>query len=216
MRTDTNSPPWQPVLDFWFPEGRDLNVDPAAHGRHWQWRMRGGADREVVARFSELAEAAAAGQLEGWAETAEGRLALIIVLDQFSRSVWRGSARAFAQDPAALTLTLEGLASDHYEALATPWFQVVYGLPLGHCEGEDHLDRLTLLVRLREEIAAQAPAPLQPFYQSLVRQAERVRRVIARFGRHPHRNTLLNRPSTPEEESYIARGHFPHQRSFRF
>lgn len=215
MEHSNDDPPWQSVLEYWFPEGRQLDVDPAVHGKHWQWRMRGGADQEVVACFSPLAAEGALGRLDAWAAHPEGRLALIIVLDQFSRSVWRGSARAFAQDPAALALALEGLGNGHYEALTTPWFKLVYGLPLGHCEGQDHLDRLNLLVRLREEIAAEAPVPLQPFYRSLERQAQRVREVIARFGRHPHRNALLDRPSTPEEEAYIARGEFPHRRDFR-
>jgi uncharacterized protein (DUF924 family) len=136
------------------------------------------------------------------------------VLDQFSRSVWRISARAFAQDPAALALALEGLSNGHYLALPTPWFRIVHGLPLGHCEGADHLDRLDLLIELRKEIAVQAPGHLQPIYQSLVKQAHDVRTVIAAFGRHPHRNQLLGRPSTAAEETYVAQRQFPHLRVF--
>lgn len=74
-----------------------------------------------------------------------------------------------------------------------PWHKIVYGLPLGHCEGVDHLDRVDLLIRLRQEIAGQAPAQLLPTYESLVKQARDVRSIIASFGRHPHRNTLLDR-----------------------
>src|SRR5699024_2549815 len=143
-----------------------------------------------------------------WASDAEGRLALIIVLDQFSRSRWRGNADAFAQDRAALALAMEGLANGHYAALTTPWLKIVFGLPLGHCEGQDHLERLDLLIRLREDIAAQAPAELQPIYLSLLTQAHEVRKVIATFGRHPHRNQALGRLSTPAEEAYIAGGKF--------
>ena len=206
---------WDDVLDFWFPEGYSLNVDTRTHSAHWHWRMQGGADDEIVTRFSSVAEQAAAGALDHWAHDPHGRLALIVILDQFSRSVWRGNARAFAQDPHALVLTNEGLANGHYAALEMPWFKVVFGLPLGHCEGPDHLQRLDRLIGLREEIAADAPVPLRPIYGSLVRQARDVREVIASFGRHPHRNVVLGRTSTPAEEFYIARGAFPHKKAFQ-
>jgi uncharacterized protein (DUF924 family) len=206
---------WHDVLEFWFPEGRQAEVDVETHGDHWSWRMRGGADVEIVARFSELTTRGAEGDLDQWASDPKGRLALIIVLDQFSRSVWRGAARAFAQDLAALVLTRDGLSNGHYAALPMPWLKIVYGLPLGHCEGPDHLERLDLLIRLREEIAAEAPQHLRPVYRSLVKQAHDVRQIIAAFGRHPHRNQALGRPSTPAEEAYIAQGSFPHLRAFQ-
>lgn len=204
--------PWHEVLDFWFPEGREVVVFPERHRDFWLWRMRGGADSEIAARFSGLTAKGADGTLDHWAADPGGRLALVIVLDQFSRTVWRGSARAFAQDRAALALTLDGLANGHYAALSQPWHKIVFGLPLGHCEGPDHLQRLDLLIRLRGEIAAQAPENLQPIYHSLVQQAGKVREVIAAFGRHPHRNEILGRQSTAAEQAYIAAGSFPHQR----
>jgi uncharacterized protein (DUF924 family) len=191
-----------------------LTFDADTHRDHWFWRMRGGAEGEISARFSELTAEGAAGRLDRWASDPEGRLALIIVLDQFSRSVWRGTARAFAQDPEALALAMEELSNGHYAALPTPWFKVVHGLPLGHCEGPDHLERLELLIRLREEIAAEAPAHLQPIYQSLVKQARDVKQVIAAFGRHPHRNQVLDRSSSPTEAAYLKEGEFPHERAF--
>lgn len=206
---------WDEVLDFWFPEGCALDVDPQAHHAHWRWRMQGGADAEIMARFADLTESAAQGRLDAWAQDPHGRLALITVLDQFSRSVWRDDARAFAQDPCALSLVMCGLANGDYARLQTPWFQIVFGLPLGHCEGPDHLQRLDQLITLREGIAATAPTPLQPIYSGLVRQARDVRKIIAAFGRHPHRNDLLNRKSTTEEEAYLAKGQFPHMKAFR-
>ncbi|MBZ0122472.1 MAG: DUF924 domain-containing protein [Roseovarius sp.] len=129
--------------------------------------------------------------------------------------LWRDDARAFAQDPHALSLATEGLSNGHYAALETPWFQVVFSLPLGHCEGPDHLQRLDRLITLREEIAAAAPGHLREIYSSLADQARDVRKVIAAFGRHPHRNGLLNRKSTAAEEAHIAEGQFPHRRAFR-
>ncbi len=206
---------WDDVLDFWFPEGRSLDIEAAAHHAHWRWRMQGGADDEIIARFSGLTETAAHGRLDHWAADPHGRLALIILLDQFSRSVWRDDPRAFAQDPHALSLVREGIANGHFAALETPWFQIVFGLPLGHCEGPDHLERIDLLIELRTAIAAGAPAHLQPIYASLADQARDVRKVIAAFGRHPHRNEILNRDSTAAEKDYIAKGRFPHKKAFR-
>ncbi len=207
--------PWRPVLDFWFPEGRSLEMDAETHRDHWSWRLHGGADDEIAGHFADLAASAAVGDLDSWSTDAEGRLALITVLDQFSRSLWRGTPRAFAQDLAALSLAMEGFANGHYASLNTPWFKTAYSQPLGHCEGPDHLERIDLLIGLRDKIAAQAPVYLQPIYQSLVQQAGNVRKVIAAFGRHPHRNRVLGRQSTSEEEAYIAAGDFPHERAFR-
>ncbi len=206
---------WDDVLDFWFPEGRSLDVDAQTHQALWLWRMQGGADDAIVAQFLGLAERAAEGGLDHWADSPHGRLALIIVLDQFSRSVWRDDARAYAQDPHALALVKEGLSNGHYSSLETPWFQIVFGLPLGHCEGPDHLQRLDLLIGLREDIADAAPEPLRAIYSTLANQARDVRKVIATFGRHPHRNGVLERKSTAAEEAYIAAGRFPHDKAFR-
>ena len=203
------------VLAFWCPEGRALDVDPERHAGHWGWRMHGGADEAIAARFARLTAHAAEGALDHWAATPEGKLALIVVLDQFPRSLWRGSARAFAQDPAALRLALAGLASGDYAALGLPWFQIAFTQPLGHAEGADHLARIDRLIELRRQIAASAPEPLRPLYDSLVAQARQVRLVIASFGRHPHRNAVLRRTSTPAEAAYLARGKFPHLRAFR-
>ncbi len=207
--------PWNDVLDFWFPEGGSSQIKAETHCGHWSWRLHGAADNTIVERFADLTRSAASGDLDDWADEPEGRLALIIVLDQFSRSLWRGTPRAFAQDPAALSLAMEGFSNGHYASLGMPWFRIVYSQPLGHCEGPDHLARIDLLIRLREEIAAQAHASLQPIYQSLVKQAGDVRKVIAAFGRHPHRNQVLGRESTPEEDAYIAEGDFPHERAFQ-
>lgn len=206
---------WQEILAFWFPEGQSPHLDLDTHRDYWFWRMRGGADQEIIQRFAEITATAAAGELNHWASHPEGRLALIIILDQFSRSVWRDSPRSYAQDPAALQLVHEGFQHNHFEVLTTPWHKIVYGLPLGHCEGPDHLERLDLLIQLRKEIAAQAPPHLTPIYEALIKQAQDVRAVIAAFGRHPHRNSLLGRDSTSDEVLYITKKQFPHLRAFQ-
>ena len=203
------------VLAFWFPEGHRLEIDPERHAEHWRWRMHGGADEAIAARFGPLTARGAAGALDHWARTPEGRLALIVVLDQFPRSLWRGTPRAYARDPAALALALAGLENGDYAALAPPWFQIAFTQSLGHAEGPEHLDRIDRLIGLREEIAARSPKHLQPLYHSLVAQARDVRRVIAGFGRHPHRNAILGRASTPAELAWLEKGAFPHLRAFR-
>lgn len=190
-------------------------MDAETHRKHWFWRMQGGADAAIVARFSELTARGVQGKLDHWADEPEGRLSLIVVLDQFSRSLWRGTPRAFAQDAAALALAMDGLDNGHFQVLATPWFKIAHTQPLGHCEGPNHLERIDLLIRLRKEISSATPDRLQPIYRSLVNQAEDVRQVIAAFGRHPHRNHILGRQSTPEEKEYLEKGDFPHLRAFR-
>lgn len=106
------------------------------------------------------------------------------------------------------------MTNGHYQALTAPRRRIAHTQPLGHGEGADHAERMDRLVRLRREVAASAPAPLQPIYQGLVKQAEDVRDVILAFGRHPHRNQVLDRPSSPAELTYVARGQFPHKRAF--
>ena len=204
---------WDDILDFWFPEGSGVDIDAALHREHWMWRMRGGADAQVIARFTDTTERAARGEFDHWADDLHGRLALIVVLDQFSRSVWRDSPEAFAQDAKALALGLEGYRNGHYAALETPWYKTVYNLPLTHCEGPDHLERLDRAISLAQQILAEAPPNLKPGYQFGAEQPLEARKVIAAFGRHPHRNAVLGRTSTQEEEAYVAEGRFPHLRA---
>ena len=185
------------ILDFWFPDGP--NPDPTEHVDLWTWRMRGGAHEEIIAKFSATTKEAADGQLDHWQDTAHGRLALIILLDQFSRSVWAGTASAFAQDTKALELCLDGLDNGHFDALENGWQKTTFKLPLEHCECPDHLANLDRAVAIALRIAEEVPQPLKAFYVAGVQQPVKHRAVIARFGRHPHRNATLGRTSTPEE-----------------
>lgn len=199
------------MLDFWFPAGAGKDLETQTE--YWTWRMRGGADASIVERFSEITERAARGECEAWAGTPRGRLALIVVLDQFSRSVWRDSPRAFAQDQRAVDLVREALANGHYDALPNVWEKTFSIIPLGHCEGPDHLERLDLAVALARNILREAPEYLKRLYAFQAEKPGMVREVIRAFGRHPHRNRTLGRVSTPEEIAYLARGDLPHQRA---
>jgi uncharacterized protein (DUF924 family) len=198
---------FEEVLRFWFP---DLSsADHARIVRQFEWWFRGGADGAICERFANLLERAIRGDLDPWARQARSRLALIIVLDQFSRSLFRNTARAFAQDPKALDLAREGIEIGHYAALATPWEKTFFFLPLGHSEDLSHVQKA---LRLAEELVEPAPAEFQKILQHSASQARGHRDVIARFGRHPHRNAILGRQSTPEELEYLARGEFVHTR----
>ncbi len=131
------------VLDLWFPDSGHQN-DPAAHAAFWDERMQGGMDAAIKARFAGLTEAAATGKLDHWAETPRGRLALLIALDQFPRSLWRDTPAAFAQDIKAARLALEGIDNGDFDCLA-PWEQTFFHIAISHCEGPDHLERLDRL-----------------------------------------------------------------------
>jgi uncharacterized protein (DUF924 family) len=198
---------FEEVLRFWFsswPSG-----DRPAMVRQMEWWFRGGADSEIVERFPPLLDQAKRGELDSWSDSPRSRLALIIVLDQFSRTIHRGTAQAFAQDPKALGLALEGIENGHYAALYNPWEKTFFFLPLGHSEDLTNLERV---VKLAEELAREAPQELRGMLEFSANQARGHRDVIARFGRHPHRNEVLGRQSTSEELEYLATGQLVHTR----
>jgi uncharacterized protein (DUF924 family) len=178
--------------------------------RQLEWWFRGGADGDIRNGFAELLERATCGALDSWSSDARSRLALIIVLDQFSRTIHRGTAQAFALDPKARGLTLEGIDVGYYARLETPWEKTFFFLPLGHSEDIEHQE---LAVKLAEEVAQNAPLEQRALLDFSATQARGHRDVIARFGRHPHRNELLGRQSTPEELQYLATGQLVHTRA---
>ena len=199
------------VLGLWFPDDSHW-TDPDRHGGFWETRMQGGMDKVICSEFADLTRAAALGRLDHWAESPRGRLALLIALDQFSRSLWRDTPAAFGQDIKSARLALEGIEMGHYDALDAPWERQFYVIAISHCEGPDHLARMDMLIEMSKNIAVELPENLARFKELGVAQAERVRGIIERFGRHPHRNEILGRISTPEEETYISAGDFPHLR----
>jgi uncharacterized protein (DUF924 family) len=196
------------VLDFWFPENNFWGSTDSFNV--WiRERMYGGMDRSICEDFADLTIAAARGELDHWAESSEGRIALLIALDQFPRSLWRGSPAAYAQDIKASRLVIEGVRNGHFAAVK-PWKKLFYLIALGHCEGPDHLDRIDLIDVLTESLLAEMPPALASSGDMLLAQNARVRSVIVRFGRHPHRNAHYGRVSGAAEEEYITTGDFPH------
>lgn len=198
----------QNVLRFWFPQ--QLGSDYASQVRQLEWWFRGGADAAIAERFSVLLAQATQGELDHWSHEPQSRLAFILVLDQFSRTLYKGTDRAFAQDAKARALTLQGLANGHYTALVTPWEKTFFFLPLGHSEELAHVE---LAVKLAEELVDHASSEFRRMLEHSASQARGHRDVIARFGRQPHRNAALGRPSTPEELDYLASGQLVHLRS---
>ena len=187
----------QEVLSYWFPPGIH-DADAETYQEQWLRWFAGGpeVEQEITKRFGGVLEQARRGEVDSWGQTPRGRLALIIVLDQFSRSVYKGTPLAYAQDPAALRLTREGIAAgmDRDMEVAERLF---FTMPLGHAEGPDHMERMDLAVCRAEEELDLAPPQLRPLYEFSLSQARAHRDVIARFGRHPHRNAVLGCASTP-------------------
>ncbi len=197
------------VLSYWFPEGFN-EADPQTRRRQGERWMHGGpeVDREITERFGQVLEQARRGELDHWAETPRGRLALIVVLDQFSRNVYRGSPLSYAQDEKALELALEGIDAGMDRELSF-MERIFFWMPVGHSEDLALQERS---VRHKEEEAADAPPHLRAMAEFGISQARAARDVIARFGRHPHRNEILGRESTPEELEYLRTETPPHLR----
>lgn len=172
------------VLDFWFRELR-----PA------QWFEGGAAlDAQVRARFAPLLERARRGECDAWCATPRGRLALVIVLDQFSRHVYRDQGEAYASDERARQLTLEAIDRQEDAALNVAEQQFLY-LPLMHAEDA-----------AVQQLSVQRYIALRDFADQIVQFAEGHRRQVERFGRFPSRNAALGRDSTVEERAFIASG----------
>ncbi|MEJ1933099.1 DUF924 family protein [Nostoc sp. NIES-2111] len=197
------------VLDFWFPKGFEFSSE--AHRAFFRERMKGGVHEAIRARFAPLTEAAAKEQLEHWRTDLRGRLALIVVLDQFSRSVWEGEAAAYGQDLKAARLALSEIVEGGYDELE-PWEKTFLLIAIAHCEGPDHLARMNRVVDWSRHVTETAPDEIKISYRISEDQARLSRDVIAAFGRYPHRNAMLGRPSTASEEPYLARGEFPRRR----
>ncbi|GAA5784773.1 DUF924 family protein [Chitiniphilus shinanonensis] len=179
------------ILEFWFGAPDASGTRPFRS----DWFNGGDAfDARIRARFLPTLEAALAGKCAHWADQAEGTLALLLVLDQFTRNVFRGSARAFAGDAMARALAERLLAQGWQRALA-PVQQVFAYLPFEHAETLADQDRA---------VALTAGWRNDPTLADCHDYALRHREVIRRFGRFPHRNAALGRDTTTREAAYLA------------
>jgi uncharacterized protein (DUF924 family) len=139
--------------------------------------------------------------LAGWADSPRRRLSLIILLDQFPRQIWRGTAQAFAHDDDALALTLSGMQSAADGALNIVE-RLFFYMPLEHAESTDVQDESVSAYR---RLVAETPPELRSVFDSALQYAQKHREVIREFGRFPHRNDLLGRPNTSAEETYLKK-----------
>lgn len=171
---------FEQVLDFWFVETKPQQ----------RWKVDPAFDAAIRNRFGDLHLAANRGELWPWRTHARGRLAEIIILDQFSRNMYRDTARAFASDAMALVLAQEAVAAGHDQALP-PAERVFLYMPFEHSESRlVHSEALRLFASLG----------LPDFHEYELRH----KAIVDRFGRYPHRNAALGRPSTPEELAFLA------------
>ena len=181
----------QAVLDFWFgpPD------DPGHRLPRQAWFRKDPAfDQQVRERFGPTIDAALAGRLHPWAAEPLSALAQVIVLDQFTRNAFRDSARAFAGDERALAAARAMVAAGQDRALAGVQRQFAY-MPFEHAEDvAAQQQALRLFGQLGQE---------EPALADLLRWAQAHHDIVARFGRFPHRNALLGRTSTPEEEAFL-------------
>ncbi len=168
------------LLRFWFEE-----IEPVA----W-WRKDAAFDRALGARFGALLDAARQGELYAWRGTAQGRLAEVIVLDQFSRNLHRDTAAAFAQDPMALALAQEAVTAGALDALDT-MPRTFLLMPYMHSESR-------AIHALAEPLFRQHAAADNHAFEL------RHKAIVDRFGRYPHRNAILGRASTAEETAFLA------------
>jgi uncharacterized protein (DUF924 family) len=179
------------VLSFWFGDG--------ARPREEWFRRNEVFDTEIVARFGEVLEHAARGGLRAWMGTPRDRLALVIVLDQFSRNAFRNSPRAFAQDAFAQAVAESAIDGGDDRVLSPIKRNFLY-MPLLHAEDRAKQQRA---VALFEQLAKDAPPELAEWHTAAAGFARRHRDIVDRFGRFPHRNAILGRESTREELEFL-------------
>jgi uncharacterized protein (DUF924 family) len=186
------------ILEFWFGSNPDEAAVPQEKAALW-WGKSAAADLEIRQRFGALLHQAAAGELCEWQAMPRGRLALILLTDQFPRSVYRGSPQAFAYDGHALAWCLGGI-EERLDLRLRPIERVFFYLPLEHAES---LERQQQSVKLFSELVGLVAPEQKETFEEYHNFAVRHRDIIARFGRFPHRNRILGRTSTPEELAFL-------------
>jgi uncharacterized protein (DUF924 family) len=186
------------VLSFWF--GAPAKDASELHAKNRRW-YGGGAelDAEIGARFQDAIDRALAEEVDLDTESAEQRLALIVVLDQFTRSVYRDTPNAYAGDGRARALALDTLDRG-LDRTFTPEQRQFLLMPLLHAEDPRLQDRC---YREMQRLVNEAPEHLRPVFEMSLEQSAKYRDIIARFGRFPHRNPILGRIASPAEDEFM-------------
>jgi len=183
----------QAVLDLWF--GEPGSPDFGQDRKLW-WKKKRAFDSMLTERFGALVEEAQTGGLQDWERTRGDMLALIVLLDQLSRNCYRNTPRAFAGDRRALALARTLVARGDDLRLPSAYHRAFSYMPFEHDETpESQRESLRLFGKLKDETGVSS------FYESAIEHAE----VIERFGRFPHRNRILGREMSADEEAWLAR-----------
>jgi uncharacterized protein (DUF924 family) len=197
--------PWLPLLDWWFGSTESPSETAKAKGKLWFGKKKS-QDTDAQHRFGGLVEQALAGGLAEWAESPSGWLALVLLLDQLPRMIYRDTPKAYAGDARALQLVKHGLKLQRDQALS-PLQRTFLYLVLEHSEHladqDEAVNRFTALLPLM-------PSTDREHFTQSLDYAKKHQAVIQRFGRFPHRNEVLGRVSTEEEVVFLQ------QRGARF
>jgi uncharacterized protein (DUF924 family) len=195
------------ILEFWFGNRPYTREALARHARLWFGdasapELQPQTDEALRLRFGRLAVAAARGEFDVWESSPRRRLALILLLDQFPRGIYRGRAQAYMQDHRALALAVSGtqLGAD---AALDPVERIFFYMPMQHAESRELQEESVSAFR---RLSAEGPAELAHIFALAAQHAKQHRDVIERFGRFPHRNRVLGRVSTAEEREWLAAG----------
>ena len=189
------------VVDFWLGSAPDDLESVTRASKRW-YITDDGFDAEIRDRFGAAIDQAQRGVFADWAETPEGALGLVILLDQFPRNAYRGTADAFIGDPVALAVAGSAVECGFDTELVCPGRAFLYH-PFEHSENPGDQERSVVLF---ETLAVEAPLAWREFAADFVPYAHAHRDVIARFGRFPHRNAILGRMNTAEELAYLVAG----------
>jgi uncharacterized protein (DUF924 family) len=184
------------ILTFWF--GDDVEKIPKATVQRW-FRTDPAFDQDIAQRFGKLQKAASAGAFEDWKERAKGRLALLILLDQFSRNLNRSSPLAWANDARCQKLAQEGVELGQDKELSTIE-RIFFYMPMQHSECRDDQDRS---VELYADLMEGLSGADHEFARRSLESARYHRELVHTYGRFPHRNAILGRTATAKERVYL-------------
>lgn len=188
------------ILDYWFAVLDEDGVCAAQQHQLW-FRYRNETDREIESRFGSWVEQALAGELQRWEESDAGLVALLLLLDQFTRNIYRGTAGAFSGDAAALALAMRAVATGCDKQLPAIHRVFLY-IPYEHAED---LDVQNTGVKLFQDLHQCCTESIRDEIKGYLDYSVAHRDVIERFGRFPHRNRILQRCSNSDELAYLEK-----------
>ena len=187
--------PFERILSFWFGSSAD---DAKERATRW-WKKDPAFDQEIRAQFEADLLRATRGELDAWLEEPESSVAFVVLLDQFSRNMYRDTPEAFAQDERALAATLQGMERG-FDARLAPLRRYFFYMPLMHAE-DRAIQRRS--VETFEKLAQEKDTGFDGMLRGAADYARRHREIVERFGRFPHRNNILERTTTGEEAAFL-------------